>query len=280
MNHKQSHFNRRTVLRTAAGLSVGGLAGCLNGSGETRAGTSIVNDDADDQGILRQVAVDGTELVVKLGSAADVDQLNLIQPNGELFGTRERAAGVRQVSFDIGTAYDPGEYRIIAVHGEEMVAETSVEIRPQLEIVAVGLFRNNPDKPWDEVYGESETDTKKNGEAFVTVMNAGSGPEAVIELRFVGDIPNPSMSPRGSGIHDSDNVVIPPGDEIDLFSSSFPFGAEIGDNGMGCSITSNNGRFKITLESRTTAQNVESEFNVQYSGSDVMHDCRIEITEA
>nr|WP_082682189.1 hypothetical protein [Haloferax profundi] len=242
-------------------------------------GTTTANDDSDGQGVLNRVAVEGTSLVVELGSEAEVDQVNLIQPNGELFGRREVAAGVRQVSFEIGTAYNPGEYRVLAVQGEDTVDETSLDIRPELEIVDVGLFRNNPDKPWDEVYGESETDTKKNGEAFVTVANTGSGPEAVVELRFENDVPNPSENPRGSGIHNSDAVVIPPGDEIDLFSSSFPFGAEIGEEGMGCSITGNDGQFKITLEVRTTTQNVESDFNVQYSGSDAMHDCRIEITE-
>ena len=278
MKHDQSTFDRRTVLRTAAVLSAG-LAGCLNGSTETGDGTTTPNDDSDEQGILRQVAVEGTELGVELGSEADVDRVNLIQPNGELFGTREVAAGVQQVSFEIGTAYDPGEYRILAVQNGETAAETSLEIRPQLEIVDVGLFRNNPDKPWDEVYGESETDTKKNGEAFVTVANTGTGPEAVIELRFVGDVPNPIENPHGSGIHDSDAVSILPGDEIDLFSNSFPFGAEIGEKGMGCLITGNEGQFKVTFEVRTTTQNVERDFNVQYSGSDVMHDCLIEITE-
>ncbi|ELZ89086.1 hypothetical protein C441_16364 [Haloferax sulfurifontis ATCC BAA-897] len=237
------------------------------------------NSDSDDQGILRQVAVEATTLVIKLGSGSAVEQLNLIQPNGELFGTREVATGVQRVSFEIGTAYDPGDYRVLAVHGDETVAETSLEIRPQLEIVDVGLFRNNPDKPWDEIYGESETDTKKNGEAFVTVANSGSGPEAVVELRFEGDVPNPSENPRGSGIHDRDAVVIPPSDKLDLFSSSFPFGAEIGEQAMGCSVTNNHGQFRITLEVRTTSKDIESKFNVQYSGSDVMHDCRIEMAE-
>jgi len=277
MNHKQSHFNRRTVLRTAAGLSVGGLAGCLNGSGETRAGTSIANDDADDQGILRQVTVDGTELVVKLGSAADVDQLNLIQPNGELFGTRERAAGVRQVSFDIGTAYDPGGYRIIAVHGEETVAETGVEIRPQLEIVAVGLFRNNPDKPWDEVYGESETNRLQNAEACVSVHNSGTGPDAAVSLEFSGDIPNPIEDPRNSGLYDADKVTIPPSETRDLFSSSLPFGAHAGNDGMGCIVEKNTGEFSVLVGSRVFAKKISERFTVEYSGSDVMRDCSITI---
>jgi len=57
--------------------------------------------------------------------------------------------------------------------GEETVVETSTELRPEIQIQDVGLYRNNPDKPWDEVYGESETDRIKNGEAFVTVEKQG-----------------------------------------------------------------------------------------------------------
>ncbi len=91
---------------------------------------------------------------------------------------------------------------------EETVVETTTELRPEIQIQDVGLYRNNPDKPWDEVYGESETDRIKNGEAFVTVENTGSGPEAITELIFSGDVPNPIENPRGSGMHEADWEVV------------------------------------------------------------------------
>jgi len=101
----------------------------------------------------------------------------------------------QQISFEIGTGYEPGEYRVVALKGEETVAESTRDIEPEIQIQDVGLYRNNPDKPWDEVYGESQTDSKKNGEAFVTIQNSGSGPDAVVELRFTGDVPNPVEDP-------------------------------------------------------------------------------------
>jgi len=101
------------------------------------------------------------------------------------FGTRDVAAGAQRVSFEIGTAYEPGEYRVVALKGEETVTESTTDIVPEIQIQDVGLYRNNPDKPWDEVYGESKTDSKKNGEAFVTVQNSGSGPDTVVEMRFL-----------------------------------------------------------------------------------------------
>ncbi|WP_081606169.1 hypothetical protein [Haloferax volcanii] len=279
MTHDQSTFDRRTVLRTAAVLSAG-LAGCLNGSTETGDGTTTPNDDSDEQGILRQVAVEGTELGVELGSEADVDRVNLIQPNGELFGTREVAAGVRQVSFEIGTAYDPGEYRILAVQGEETVAETSLEIRPQLEIVDVGLFRNNPDKPWDEVYGESETNRIQNSQASVSVRNLGTGAEAVLSLRFSGDVPNPIEKPRNHGLYDADEITVPAGESRDLYSSSLPFSEQFGDDGMGCSIERNTGEFSVLVGTRVSDGEVSHRFGIEYSGSDTVSDCNITITKA
>ncbi|NLV03610.1 hypothetical protein [Haloferax volcanii] len=277
MKHDQSTFDRRTVLRTAAVLSAG-LAGCLNGSGETSDGTTTPNDDSDEQGILRQVAVEGTELGVEHSSEADVDRVNLIQPNGELFGTREVAAGVQQVSFEIGTAYDPGEYWVIAVHGEETVAETSVKIRPQLEIVNVGLFRNNPDKPWDEVYGESETNRRKDSEAFVSIRNSGTGPDAATSLRFLSDVPNPAENPRNEGIYEADEVVIPAGGVRDVYSSSLPFSAQTGDEGMGCSVDMDSGEFSVHVGTRVSGTEIAENFGVSYSGSETMTDCEVKIS--
>jgi len=153
-------ISRRNVLRTAAGAALVSVAGCLNTDGDS--GTpGDGTGSPDGKGPLQRVAVEGTTLVVKLSPDADVDQINLIQPNGELFGTRDVAAGVQQVSFEIGTAYEPGEYRVVALKGEETVTESTTDIVPEIQIQDVGLYRNNPDKPWDEVYGESPTDSKK-----------------------------------------------------------------------------------------------------------------------
>ncbi|MFD1571275.1 hypothetical protein [Halorubrum laminariae] len=273
-NHPQ--ISRRTALQTVAGAALVGVAGCLNdngGSGTPRDGTT----SPDGHGPLTRIAVEGTTLVVELSADADVDQVNLIQPNGELFGERDVATGAQQVSFDIGTTYTPGEYRVLALKGEETVVKTTTEFRPEIQIQDVGLYRNNPDKPWDEVYGESETDRIKNGEAFVTVENTGSGPEAITELIFSGDAPNPIEDPRGSGMHETDRVVVSPGETVDLFSNSFPFGSE-SEAGMGCSPDGNSGQFTVIVETRVSGNQVTNAYNVQYSGSDDMTDCTVTIT--
>jgi hypothetical protein len=278
MTRNHPHISRRTALRTVAGAALVSVAGCLNdngGSGTPGDGTT----SPDSNGPLTRIAVEGTTLVVELSEEADIDQVNLIQPNGELFGKRDVAAGAQQVSFEIGITYAPGEYRVLALKGEETVVETTTELRPEIQIQDVGLYRDNPDKPWDEVYGESETDRIKNGEAFVTVENTGSGPEAITELIFSGDVPNPIENPRGSGMHETDRVVVSPGETVDLFSNSFPFGSE-GEDGMGCSPDGNSGQFTVIVETQVSGNRVTSTYNVQYSGSDEMTDCEVTITEA
>ncbi|SDN08423.1 hypothetical protein SAMN04487949_3302 [Halogranum gelatinilyticum] len=278
MTRNHPHISRRNALRTVAGAALASVAGCLNdggSSGTPSDGTATTNS----QGPLTRVAVEGTTLVVELSAEADVDQVNLIQPNGELFGKRDVAAGAQQVSFEIGTAYEPGEYRLVALKGEETVAESTTDIEPEILIQDVGLYRNNPGKPWDEIYGDTETDRLKNGEAFVTVSNAGTGPDAIVELVFSGDVPNPIEDPRGSGMYETEQVVVAPGETVDLFSNSFPFGSE-SEKGMGCSPGGNSGQFTVLVETRANGNEITKAFDVEYSGSEEMSDCEVAITEA
>jgi len=268
MKHPISDVSRRTVSRTIAGAALAGLAGCLGGSDSTQLGS---------QDQFSSVGVEGTKLVVELAEGAEVEQINLIKPNGELFGQRTVAAGAEQVSFKLRTSYTPGEYRIIGLKNDESLTEITTEIRPEIQIHDVGLFRNHPDKAWEEAYGSSPTNTKKNGEAFVTVQNTGTGPGTAVELRFSGDVPNPIENPRGNGMNKTDSVVIQAGETVDLFSDSFPFGSEIG--GMGCTLQGNSGQFTVELETQTTDQLVTKTFDVEYSGSEEVYDCEITIGE-
>ncbi|QRV18073.1 hypothetical protein JMJ58_24435 (plasmid) [Haloterrigena salifodinae] len=277
MTRDNHHLSRRTALRTVAGAALASVAGCLDSNGSTTPNGS--ESPADGSGVFQQVTVDGTALVVEFAADSEFDQINLIQPNGELFGQREVAAGSQQVSFDLGTSYSPGEYEVVALKGEEEAGDATIAVQPEIQVREVGLYRNNPDKPWDEVYGDTETNRLKNGEAFVTVENTGSGPDAAIELIFSGDVPNPVDDPRGSGMYETEQVLIPPGETRDLFSNSYPFGSE-SDEGMGCSPEGNSGQFTVTVETQIGGNQVSNTFDVQYSGSTEMSDCEVSITEA
>jgi hypothetical protein len=276
MTQTNPHLSRRTTLGTVAGAALASVAGCLDGSGNSPSDGSTTSSNG--RRTIQQITVEGTELVVEYSSEAEVDQINLVQPNGELFGQRDAAAGSQQISFELGTSYEPGEYTVVALSAGETLDESSSVIQPEIQIQDVGLYRNNPDKPWDEVYGNTETDRLKNGEAYVTVEDSGSGLEAVVELNFSGDVPNPVEDPRGIGMYETEQVVISPGETTDLFSNSFPFGSK-SEDGMGCSPGGNSGQFTVTVQTRVGGDQVSNSFDVQYSGSTEMSDCDISITE-
>ncbi|MEZ3172387.1 hypothetical protein ABNG03_17485 [Halorubrum sp. RMP-47] len=285
MTRNHSHLSRRTALRTVAGAALAGVAGCLNdngGSGTPSNGTTF----PDGQSPLTRVAVEGTALVVEVAEAADIDQVNLIQPNGELFGERDVATGARQVSFEIGTAYTPGEYQVLALKGEETVVEASLLIQPDLSIVEMGIGRNQPDKMWN---GESDEIAE---DAFVTVENQGSGPDAITKLLFIGDVPYPSdeggtnyaENEDVSGIYDPEadtevnEITIAAGKQITVYSSRSPF-AFVPGSGISCKEEQQSGEFNLILETRVGATQISETYNIRYSAVEDPDSCDITINE-
>lgn len=273
MPHFQ-RLTRRTALTTIAGSALTALAGCLN----THADQPPADTTPTSSTSTLTTTLDDGQLVVTLAEGLDADQVNLIQPDGELYGKRDVATGVSQVTFALDTSYQPGDYTILALHGDTTTAKTTREIRPDLQIVDVGLYRNHPDKPWDDIYGESETNRQRNGEAFVTVENSGFGPDSAVELSFTGDVPNPMEDPREDGLSRKSPTRIPGGETVDLYSSSFPFGSK-SEDGMGCSQAGNSGEFTVEVRTSVGAGQVSRSFNVSYDGSDRMTDCTVEISE-
>ncbi|MDS0301440.1 hypothetical protein NDI76_22175 [Halogeometricum sp. S1BR25-6] len=285
MTNDHPHISRRNALRTVAGATLAGMAGCLNSGG--RSGTSGDETTASDsQRPLTRVAVDGTTLVVELSAEADVDQVNLIQPNGELFGTRDVATGAQQVSFEIGTAYEPGEYRVVVLKGEENVVETSLPIQPSLSIVEMGTGRNQPEEMWDD---SSDEITE---EAFVTVENQGSGPDAITKLLFIGDVPYPSGEEGTnyadnedvSGIYDpqSDSevskLIVAAGDRVTIYSSRSPF-AFVPGSGTSCKDEQQSGEFELILETQVGETQLTKTYSIQYSASVETDDCEMTMRE-
>jgi hypothetical protein len=285
MTQDNPQLSRRTALRTVAGAALGSAAGCMD---------SIVNSDPNggsspegESGLFRQVTVEETALLVQFDSGSEFDQINLIQPNGELFGYREVAAGSQQVSFDLGTTYAPGEYEIVALSGEETVGESSLSVQPNLGMVEMGIGRNQPEEMWDGSESEIEE------EAFVTLENQGTGPDAVTKLLFIGDVPYPSDEEGTnyvdvediSGIYDPgsdsevEQVIIAPGEQITLYSSRSPF-AFVPGAGTACSEESKTGEFELILVTRIGGDRVTKTYSIQYSASQETDNCEISISEA
>jgi len=112
--------------------------------------------------------------VVTLADDHDVDQLNLIGPDGTTFEQSTVAQGATrveiQIVFKTGGTYSAGEYELVAVSGETSES-MSLEIRPDIQIVDV-----EPELDEDDGYS--------SGRLFVTVENVGTGPSWVYNIGF------------------------------------------------------------------------------------------------
>lgn len=265
-------LSRRRALQAAAGLSAAGLAGCLNGP---------LNPPGDsNQGTFESVAVDGLTLVVTLTGSATVDQVNVIAPTGQLFAKQSVATGVRKVSFDIGTDYPPGEFRILAIHQEETVAETTHAIRPDWQITEFGLGANHPEEMPDNI-GQAEIDE----EAFLTVANQGTGPGAIKKLLILGDVPNPTTElakpdSSGTGISGENNrrfrepVVVKPAKSRRIYTDTIPFAFT--REGITCQPEPQTGSFDVILVTSLVGR-VTAEYTIQYSAAESYNGCEMTV---
>lgn len=261
-------ISRRMALQVAAGLSVGTLAGCPAGPNMTPGDT---NQDTFDS-----VAVEGLSLVVALTASATVDKINVIAPTGELFAEQSVATGVQKVSFDLGTSYAPGDFRVIAVHQEETVEETTVTIQPEWKITEFGLGANHP-KEMPEDMPQSTVEA----EAFVTVANQGNGPDALKKLLILGGVPNPTtelINSDLSGIHEVSNPVVVKQDETRrLYTATLPF-AFSQDGNVTCQPQPQSTSFNVVLVT-SVSNRVETKYSIQYSAADTYNGCEMTVKE-
>jgi len=215
-------FCRRTVLGSIVSTAAVGLAGCSSLGSSNGTGS----DSTDRQDVFQRVYIDGTDLTVELDRDA-VDQLNVIDPTGELFAQRSIESGVSRVGIDVGTTYEIGTYEIIGVSSGESIEETSIVLEPELELTELKLGLNHPDAMHEEA-----SDSDKESEAILQITNSGTGPTAVDRLRFDGGVPFPTPEQyEDSGIYnlgdgfrrDAESVVIPPKQSVTIYSTTRPF---------------------------------------------------------
>lgn len=164
-------LSRRGLLGGGAGVVIGALAGCAGGSDPPGTGSPS------GASVFQALSFDGPDLVVELVDEHAVSRVNLIGPDGSLFGSADVAAGARTVRIELldikpeGAGmkhYTPGEHELFAV-GEEESASMKVDLVPDLEIVDVRQYREGDG---DQVYGR----------LVVEVENVGSGPTWVYDV--------------------------------------------------------------------------------------------------
>ena len=269
--------SRRAILGGLAGLGTV-LAGCSSRGTDDE--TTNDGADVDPSGPFASIRVEGTALVVELAEGSSVDGVNVIAPSGAVFAEQRVATGATRVEIGLDTRYRPGEHRILAVRDGESVAETTLAIRPDLEILDVSVGANNLDEIPEGLNFREE-------QALVTVRNRGNGPARVSRLLLLGDLPNPTSeletgdSDTEDGLYssgeptDSGVVTIPANERDSLVTDTMPF--LFSGDGVECRPESQQGEFTITIELARTDSQASAEFNIQYSASQTSDGCSIEI---
>ncbi len=278
MTTQQKTVYRRTVIRSLLVGATAGLAGC----------STLIdrNDDgsADAAGeFIQSVDVDGLELVIELERDA-IDQLNLIEPSGDLFAQRSIESGVSRTTISIGTDYSPGKYELIGLTDGETVETTSIALEPELELTELRLGRDYPEEMYE---GARDSDTQ--AEAILSVTNRGTGPTALTALRFDGDVPFPTHESYDeadeSGIYDpesdfgahADSIAIPAEETVLVYSNSRPF-SPAGTRSK-CDSIGRDGQFTVRLSATHESGSLDYDYAIHYLGTSP-DDCEIEIERA
>jgi hypothetical protein len=230
--------------------------------------------------VFERVAVEGTTLVVDLAEDTDVDTVNVIAPNGELYRRLAVYRGVTRLSTEIDEAYTPGVYEIIGVRQAATSDSVRLEIAPRLEITDVSLASEGT------VTFPEKLGTTIDAQVAVSVSNTGTGPAYIRKLLILGDVPNPTVKiadarSTKSGILDADTqrfdveqVALYHGDTAILFSNSIPFSTT--RRGRFCASESYTGDVEVRLVG-AEAVLATTTYSVRYSTSGATEACAIEL---
>lgn len=237
------------------------------------------SDEGAGGGGFDRVAVEGQTLVVGLGEVS-ADTVNVIAPDGTAFESRSVAQGATTVEVDIGLSYDPGEYQVVASAEDSTVAETSLTIAPELEIVEVGVGGNHSEEMPN---GLNFADKQ----AIVEITNRGTGPEVLEQLLILGGVPNPTtdlvqddVSTSGiydveDGYGDLEQPVVPAQETVVFYTTTMPF-AFVG-NGVDCKSEPQTETCELRIPVKIGTQDETATFPVGYSGSEQSDKCSIAV---
>ncbi|NGM71328.1 hypothetical protein G6M89_20385 [Natronolimnobius sp. AArcel1] len=271
----QNFPTRRTVLSGIVAGAAVAVSGC---SSSSDSGSDNGAGDFDGDDVFTDIFVEDTDLILEFTDESSIDQINVIDPSGELFDELLIPSGISRDTVAIGTDYDPGVYEIIALEDGDEKSSQSVTIEPDIRITDLRLGRNHPDEMF-----EGASDREIETEVILTLHNRGNGPDEIRRLVFDGDVPRPTSDEFDeSGIYDTDSdirsyadaVELSSDDEITIYSRQMPFHSA--DPDVSCSPDTTEGEFQVYLETIVQDPYPNDEFEVTYSGENLV-DCDIHV---
>lgn len=193
MTDRISLSRRQTLQALSGAIVVTGTAGCLDGQGvvdgDGEGTESQATTTAATPGPFTDISIETRTLQVGVRSDSAVSRVNVIGPNGELYGSQQRSQGVTQLRFTLEYDYTPGVYQIVAVDTseDERLGKTSLEIAPELSMPTVEIASERdgglPDHiNWPEVAFHCRIRNNGNGPAYLDRWStSGNQPGSGVE---------------------------------------------------------------------------------------------------
>jgi hypothetical protein len=232
-------------------------------------------------GVFERVAVEGTTLVVDLAEDADVDAVNVIAPDGELYRRLTVAIGATRLAARITIPYTPGMYQFVAVKQSTTVGQATLLVEPATRVSKVELAGKTSEAiPTGLSYADAQV--------RVELLNTGAGPDSVTALRIEGDVPNPTwrypeepptseIFDESDGFGDSERILLEAGTNMPVYSTGMPF-LQTG-RGTNCSGEPQQGSFVVEIDSEITGETLRKVFPIRWQLSEAGGECRFEIGE-
>jgi hypothetical protein len=236
---------RREVLRAAGLTGLAGLAGC-NQSEASPPDSSPTGLQPDEDSVFQSLSFDVGDLVIGLPEDHGVSRISLTAPDGTLFQSvrpdfAETTVRLPVADPEIGQTdyvhYTPGTHELVAKVGERTERQ-SIELRPDLSIVDIDLYRDG-DRPIDD------------GRLVVRIRNDGTAPTWPYDITFV-NAPNwgadepisrlVGLPKVGSG--ERGKVMIPPMGERDYVTPSTPL---LYDKESGITCSGEKSQFSVII---------------------------------
>ncbi|MFC7076813.1 hypothetical protein [Haloarcula halophila] len=210
-------ITRRALLRSGLLAGVAALAGCRGSETPSAVTTPTPTPTTTPlPSVFEDIGTEGNALVVRLVDDHTVSRLNLIAPDGTLFGSATIPTGATTARIEIldiewGLAsydhYEPGQYTLVTVpESDADPVSVPVDLVPELRILDISQYR---DGEW----------TADLAQIVVRIENVGTGPTWVSDFTYQ-DAPNWTVNNdylRGPGLpsfaepSNLDDILLPPG---------------------------------------------------------------------
>ncbi|MGQ3722749.1 hypothetical protein [Natrialba aegyptia] len=192
----ESRIARRSVL-ASLGVGTALLAGCTSNpvSGPSTNSTDGTGLSVEESDVFSAVEMNDEYLEIEVTDETSIEFINLVDPEGELYNQQRLKNGETKTSFEVlgryEDAFPTGDYKLIALQGDEQIDTTTITLEADCTITDVLWAAENPDMDWDTKPSDWET------YAAVVIENTGTIPSLLTELEWT-EAPVAKLQSKGS----------------------------------------------------------------------------------